>query len=82
MGGALLDPSTFANDTGLLQYADNVTNPFGLPAGVYNVLYFHYKVSASVPEPATFLTLLGSLGLLRVSRRLRRLSARCAGDEG
>ena len=82
VGGALLDPSTFANDTGQLQYADNVSNPFGLPAGTYDVLYFHYKVSASVPEPATFLTLLGSLGLLRTARRLRRLSARCTYREG
>jgi hypothetical protein len=75
IGGAVINPSTLANDTGLLQYADNVINPLGLPAGTYDILYFHYKVSAAVPEPTTFVTLLGSLGLLRTARRLRALSS-------
>jgi hypothetical protein len=71
VGGPLVSAAALASDTGLLQYAYGVVDPQGLPAGTYDILYFHYKVSASVPEPGTLASMLVGLGLLRLLRPAR-----------
>ena len=56
IGGAVLNPSTLAVDTYQLQYTGNQ-------------LYFHYRVSGTVPEPGSFALMGIGAWMLRMARR-------------
>lgn len=71
------DPASLNENTWDLEYATGVSNPFGL-VGTYDVLFFHYKVTAAVPEPASFAFLAVGCVLLRAGRTLRRVRGHMA----
>jgi autotransporter-associated beta strand protein len=79
VGGPLIDPATLNLNEGVLQYAYGVVDPLGFAAGTYDLLYFHYKVAGSVPEPDTFALLALSVLGLRTARTLRQRRARVTG---
>ena len=69
-GASALDPNTW-----YLEYAQDINDPTGSisgqGAGVYDMIFFHYKVTGYVPEPDTFALLAFSVIGLRTARTLR-----------
>ena len=73
VGGAVVNPATLNLDEGMFQYATGVVNPLGFTAGTYDILYFHYRVAGTVPEPGSFALIAAGLLGMRVARNLRRM---------
>jgi hypothetical protein len=74
--GVFSSAAALDNDTWFLEYVQNFNDGTGSVTGqgpgVYDLIFFHYKVTGYVPEPGTFGLLAAGAGGLRLFRRLQQ----------